>query len=282
MYRQMPESDLRIAAPIHKPQRIASLSPGITETLYALGVGEKIAGVTSFCSWPPDASSKPKIAGFQEVSLEALARVKPDLAVLPDDMARLSGQIERLGIPVFIFEGRTLNGYLRDLPKLAEICGAEDAAQELAEAFESAMIRGKASQDVYRPTVLFAILTPDDCARPITEINVLGKDGFYNELIEAAGGTNAYRGEIPYPRLSREAILALDPDIILISAPHWHDQEGLLKNWQKTGRLKAAERNFLRILTDPGDTVPGPRSIHTLNEIAALVRACQLSEAGKR
>lgn len=253
------------------PQRIASLSPGITETLFAVGLGGKIVGATRFCVWPPEARAIPRIGGFMEINLEALARVRPELAILPDAMSHYSTMIESLGILVMTFDSQTLSGFLQDLEKLGALCGASKEASRLATAFKSALAQGERAEEIRKPAVLFSILNPEECARPIGEITILGKDGFYNEIIEAAGGVNAYQGEAPYPRISKEAILALNPDIIIAAAPGIADPKALRENWEKIGKLKAVERNSLKIMTDPGVTIPGPRALRLLEEIRAAV-----------
>lgn len=255
-----------------EPDRIISLSPGITETLFALGLGKKIVGVTEFCNWPPEAAKKTRVAGFREINLEAMVKVKPDLAILPGDMSHFSGQIERLGIPVFLFEGRSLSGYLRSVKKLAEVCRAICAGESLARKFNTIADGVKNSKNAHRPSILFAILNAEDCVKPITELSVIGSDGFYNELIKYAGGKNVYTGKLPYPKLSGEAIVALNPDIIIATAPQCENFDVMIKSWRKLGKLGAVEHNRLKILTNPGHSIPGPRSFDTLKEISDLVK----------
>lgn len=258
-----------------EPARIASLAPGITETLYALGQGEKMAGATQFCIWPPEAAKLPRVAGFRELNLEALARTKPDLVVLPADMAHFAQNINALGIPATTFDGGTLSGFLRDLKKLGDICGAKSEAARLAAAFDDALAEND-TDNKDRPSVLFALMHPEECARPVTELSILGADGFYSDLIKLAGGRNAYTGSAPYPRLSREAILALDPDLLVLATPECGDESDILANWAALSPLKALRHNNVAFLSDPGDTIPGPRSLHTLarlKEAIAKVRA---------
>lgn len=253
-----------------EPTRIASLAPGITETLYALNQGEKVAAVTQFCLWPPEAAKLPRVAGFRELNLEALARTKPDLVVLPDDMEHFAQNINALGIAVTTFDGRTLSGFLRDLKKLGEICGAKAEAESLAAAFGSAMTE-RDDDKMDKPTVLFALMHPEECARPVTELSILGADGFYSDLIELAGGRNAYTGSAPYPRLSREAILALDPDLLVLATPDCGDESSILANWAALSPLKALRSHNIAFLSDPGDTIPGPRSLHTLARLKEAI-----------
>ncbi len=246
-----------------EPARIASLSPGITETLYALGQGEKMAGATQFCLWPPEAANLPRVAGFRELNLEALARTRPDLVVLPEDMAHFTQNINALGIPVTTFDGQTLSGFVRDVRKLGMLCGASQAAEKLATGFDNALAQNSGGEKD-RPSVLLSLMHPEECARPVTELSIIGADGFYSDLISLAGGRNAYTGSAPYPRLSREAILALDPDLLVLAAPGCDGEQSILDNWSALSSLKALRNRNVVFLNDPGDTIPGPRSLHTL------------------
>lgn len=257
--------------PEREPMRIASLAPGITETLYALGLGSRVVGDTSFCSWPPEAADKPKVAGFRDINIEALIRTMPDLAILPDDMAHYKKQIEQVGIPVMLFDNRTLAGFLEDVLKLGKICGKEEDAEELHDAFSGAMAVKHSRTDNAEPAILFALMNPDECMRPVTELTILGNEGFYNELVEAAGGKNAYTGRVPYPRLSAESLISLKPDILAVSAPECPAPEQLMANWRKVPGIGKTAENLL-LLDDPGDTIPGPRSLKTLEKLSTAVK----------
>lgn len=256
----------------HDPGRIVSLAPAITETLYALGLGDRVVGVTQFCAWPPEARQKPKVGGFREVNLEAIARAGADLVILPHDMAHFSKAIEALGIPVLLFDYQSPAAFLASAAAIGRVCGREKEAAALADAFASAAapVAGEP-----RPSVLFALINPEDYQRPVSEMTVIGSDGFYNGVIAAAGGRNAYAGATPFPRLSLEAVLALDPDVIVVGAPDLADPEQLARRWRAIGRLKGTVGDRLLILNDAADTVPGPRSLATIEKIARAVRAAR-------
>lgn len=251
------------------PRRIVSLSPGITESLYAIGLGDRVTGVTRFCNWPPEAATRPKVAGFRELNLEAIARTSPDLVVMPDDMAHFKRLVENLGIPVFLFEGRTLSGFLRDVDRLGATCGVADKARRLTDAFRSAIAQIPDKGGSAPPTALFALMNADECARPITELRVLGSGDFYSELLKTAGIKNAYGGNAAYPWLSREAMLALKPDLLIVSAPDCADLPALARQLRDPAMPLAPH---VLILDDPGDTIPGPRSLETLNKLAGAAR----------
>lgn len=263
-------TDKAVGLPVHNPQRIASLAPAITETLYALGLGDRVCGVTQFCDWPPEASQKPKIGGFREVNLEAIARTGADLVILPKDMAHFQKSIEDLGIPVRLFNYESLPGFLEDMQAIGRICGHSSEAETLANAFAGAT-NPETGGD--KPSVLFVLLNPDEYRKPVGEMTIIGADGFYNGIIAAAGGRNAYTDSTPFPRLSLEAVLSLDPDVIVIGAPEISDPETLAQRWRAIGQLKGTRGKRLLILNDPADTVPGPRSLATIRKIAEAVSA---------
>lgn len=252
----------------HNQMRIVSLAPAITETLFALGLAEQVVGVTQFCEWPPEASRKAKVGGFREVNLEAIARTKADMVILPRDMAHFKQSVEDLGIRVMLFDYSSLTSFLRDVRALGKATGREEKALALADSFERAM-KTKNAQN--RPKILFVILAPDECERPVTEMTIIGSDAFYNELIGAAGGQNAYAGATPFPRISLEALISINPDIIVIGAPGVRDTARLEKRWREIGHLQGVKGNRLVILNDAGDTIPGPRALDTLKKIEKAI-----------
>lgn len=269
---------VREAAAAGNYQRIASLAPGITETVFALGLGDRLVGVTQYCDWPPEARNIDKVGGFREINLEAIIRAKPDLVLLPDDMAHYKVLIEEVGIPVMLIDNRTLPGYLRDVEELGRLLGSSANAEKLVSGFRRVMAQNRPGESA--PRILFALMNGDECARPIAEITVLGAGGFYDDLLEAAGGQNAYAGKVPYPRLSGEAIFALEPDIVAIAAMECPNPDLTLANWRKLPGLAAKKTEFL-VLQDKGDTIPGPRSLQTLEKLANAVKDLSASTTGE-
>ena len=253
-----------------EPERIVSLAPSITETLYALGLGGSVAGVTRFCAYPPEVLEKPKVAGFSDINYEAVLRLRPDLVVLPSDKTGARLDIENLGLPVMTIDSRTLEGFLKDTLALGEKTGHEiDAARVIAELRQSLEeARGRAEGET-PPRVLFSVMHSYEGIGQLTEIYAIGRDGFYDELIAAAGGQNVYEGELPFPRLSREAIIFLNPDVIIDVIPTKEtDLEAVRRDWQSLASVEAVKNGRLHLLTDEGDTVPGPRSYKTLDKLS--------------
>lgn len=259
------DSISRPPAPPAAPQRIVSLAPGITETLFALGLGPSVVGVTRYCAYPPEAARLPHVAGFGEVNFEGVLRARPDLVVLPEDRVRDRMYLERMGLPVLMLDTLSLPGLLRTITLLGKDTGHEAQAQALRAGLERALAKAKAAAEgKTRPRVLFAVMRADLESGGITEINVVGHDGFYSELIKAAGGQNAYTGNLPFPRLSREAILFLDPEVIVEVIPGGSNPEGARRDWQSLSSVSAVKTGRVFVLTDQAHTVPGPRFVNTL------------------
>ena len=255
----------RPPAPPSTPRRIVSLSPGITETLYALGLGSSVVGVTRYCAWPPEAARLPKVAGFGEVNYEAVLRVRPDLVVLPEDWGRDKLYLEHLGLPVLMLDTLSVSGLLRTIVLLGRNAGREAEAEKLKAELESRLAAAKsAAEGRSRPKVLFAVMRAGQGSGTITEIHAVGRDGFYSELITAAGGQNAYTGTLPFPRLSREALIFFDPEVIIEVISGGTDEEGARRDWRNLASIRAVKNSRVFIVTDQAHTVPGPRFVDTL------------------
>lgn len=255
--------------PPRDPQRIISLAPSVTETLYALGLGDKVVGVTQFCYYPPEVLKKPQVAGFSNVNLEAVVWQRPDLVILPVDKISNRQNLERLGLSVLPLDTRSLSGLMAAVRMLGETAGRQVQAQaigdRLAEAIRVARNRAKGR---LRPTVLFSIMHNYEGPGYIAEINIVGRDGFFSELIDIAGGRNVYQGPLAFPRLSREAIIYLNPEVIVDVIIGAEDVETVRRDWQSLASVEAIKNGRLFFLTDKSDTVPGPRIHKTLIQLA--------------
>ena len=186
------------------PQRIVSLAPGITETLYALNLDDKIVGVTTFCNWPATARQKPRIGGFTNPSIEKIVSLKPDLIIATADGNRKDTvrQLERIGLPVYVTNPSDTAGILKSILHIGEITNRERDAGKLVEELQkrlnniTAQINHKS-----KPRVFFQI--------GLEPVITAGRGTLINEVIERAGGVNvAGRDTARYPRYSAEGIKA--------------------------------------------------------------------------
>ncbi len=222
------------------PQRIVSLAPGITETLYALGLGDKVVGVTTFCDWPAEVHKKTRVGGFTNPSVEKIISLKPDLILATADGNRKDTvlQLERLGLPVYVINPSDTAGVLKSILHIGEITSHEDDAGNLAAALQDKLDHVTA-RIRYRkkPRVFFQL--------GLEPIVTAGRGTLINEVIERAGGVNVAGRDIAnYPRYSAEGIIGAAPEIIIF-APMINDHEftAVKRFWQKFRDVPAVKNN---------------------------------------
>jgi iron complex transport system substrate-binding protein len=222
------------------PQRIVSLAPGITETLYALGLEGKIVGVTTFCDWPAAVAAKTKIGGFTNPSIEKIVSLRPDLILATADGNRKETvkQLEKLGLPVYVTNPTNTSGVLKSIGHIGSITGREKEASLLVEKLHkkldgvAARTRGKK-----KPRVFFQL--------GMEPMITAGRGTLIHEVIERAGGVNVAGNDIAnYPRYSAEGIISASPDIIVF-APMVNDKtfEAVYKFWRAFGEVPAVKNH---------------------------------------
>ena len=255
------------------PQRIVSLAPSITETLFALGMGDRIVGVTQFCDYPDSAKLIAKIGGFYDANYEAIIRLKPDVVILLEEHETAHESLTHMGIPLFTVNHRTLRGIMQSIDTLGIFLGKVQIAQNIVHYWEkhSALVNEQVSE-LERPSVL---MTLERVIDDPGSIYIVGKDGVYDELISIAGGVNAYDGiGIRYPMISREGVLQMNPDVIIENV--WKredmpDAESYLAYWREFKEVKAVKSGNIHMISKSYAIRPGPRFILLLRDIAPLL-----------
>lgn len=246
------------------PQRIVSLAPNLTETLFALGLEDRIVGVTSYCDYPPEARKKEQVGDTLRPDLERLIALEADLVLVStaSQLESLTRRLDALSIPVYVTDPRTVREVVASVRTLGEITGATEAAARLAAAMEERIAAVEARVGALRrPRVLFALQT-----EPLITI---GGSTFIHDLIALAGGESISASETAgYPQFSRETVIARAPEVIVAPRLHGSNEshiETLRRNFAET---PAARANRI-VLVDP-DTVsrPGPRIVDGLEEMA--------------
>jgi iron complex transport system substrate-binding protein len=254
--------------------RIISLAPSITETLYALGLGERVVGVTRFCDWPPEADAKPEVGGYFDPNIEAIIALEPDLVVMLPGHDRLSDLLSDLGIEYLILANETVSDIIVTIRSIGGRCGVSDAAECLADSLETVYEDGCQPTVSGRPRVL-VVVDRDYGAAP-EKIFAAGKGTWYDELITAAGGANALGDTAPlYPMLSPESIVFLSPDLIIDIVPGAESRglskETIAADWKKIDILGSAAARRVHVLTGKECAVPGPRFVVLMKELCVLI-----------
>ncbi len=260
--------------------RIVSLAPNITETLFALGLGDRVAGTTRFCKYPPEAREKPRVGGLLDVNYEALAALRPDLVILLPEHEEPKKRLEALGIRTLTVHNRVVREILDTITTIGKICDTAARADSLLRDIESRIdaIRER-TKDLPAPRALLVIERKVGAGTP-GAVYAAGPNTFYDELIILAGGTNAYsRPAISYPEISLEGILRLNPDVIIDIIPtlaeHGISEETARADWEGLAGTRALKTGRVHVLGADYAVIPGPRFIRTLEELAEILHAPQ-------
>jgi iron complex transport system substrate-binding protein len=214
----------------------------------------------------------PKVAGFSDINVEAILRLRPDLVITPVDKKETQGELERLGLTVMPMDTRSLSGLREAIRDLGYATGHRADADRILGDFDAAVAFARRNAlGKPRPRVLFSVMHSYAGLGYISQLTIAGQDGFFSELLEICGGVNAYEGALPFPTLSREAIMKLNPDVIIDLMRDEAEGREAAEGWKSLSNVAAIRDGRLYIFTDEADTVPGPRAYLTIRKIAAAI-----------
>ena len=263
------------AAAEEKEQRIVSLSPSITEIVFALGLGDRLVGVTRYCDYPKEAKKLPDVGGLYDPNLEVIISLKPSIIIGPEEHRIRSADFnfgEARG--VFVKHG-TIAEVKDSILKIGHELGRDSRAKELVRSISETIeqIAGERSGGT-APRVLVVV----GGHRGVDSVYAAGQKTFYDEIITLAGGKNAYDGSVQFPKLSAESLLSINPDIVIDLIPELDpekpiDKKTLLKAWQTLPNLKAVKSNQTFVFTEEYLVNPGPRIPLILKKFALVIRA---------
>ena len=246
------------------PARIVSLNPDFTENLFALGAGKSLVGVSGSCDYPPPARRVEKVGGLWSPSLEKIVSLDPDLvlATREGNSRRTVESLRRMGLRVWVAgETRSLADYFRLLDQLGKITGRREEAAALRGRFQREILAGRESRP--RPRVFFQL-----GSRPIVSVN---RDTLISRLIEAAGGKDL-TDSVParYPVMSREKIIAEDPDFIVV-AVMGEEAERTRAGWKRYGDLRAVRQGHVYAVNPDLFCRLTPRLLEGFKELKAIL-----------
>jgi iron complex transport system substrate-binding protein len=247
-------------------ERIVSLAPNITETLYALGLEDKLVGVTTHCTYPEAARALPKVGGFGHFNYEAIVGAHPDLVILHKEYDIEKARLNGLGIPTLETGSYFIADILETINNVGNACGVPDRAENLMNQLRQRMTELKAPGNK-RPRVL--LLFGSDGAGPL---QAFGPECIHNELLEIAGGKNVIEGKLPFSVISKEALIRLNPDLIIILAPELENSGDYSRSWRNLESVNAVRHDRIHVLTADYTCIPGPRFIQTLEDFAGIIR----------
>jgi iron complex transport system substrate-binding protein len=247
-----------------EPQRIISTAPDTTEILFALGLGNRVVGVSTYCNYPEEAKTREKIGTFQDPNIEKVLALKPDLVISTGGVQRqFIERLEKMGIPVYTSYPHNLDEVLKSIYKIGLVTGAEKEANDLIFdlKFRIARVTSKVGKVKNKPKVFFELWH-----EPLMSA---GPGSFIDDLIKKAGGINlAGDAKTAYPIFSLEQLIKEDPDVIIAAESSMGGNLSDIAKRPGWGMLKAVKNQKIFTINDDIIFRAGPRLVIALETIA--------------
>jgi iron complex transport system substrate-binding protein len=258
------EAGLRVTIPA-QVNRVVSLAPNITETIYALGLEDKLVGDTTYCDTPAAARTKPHVGDTINPSLEAIVALHPDLvfATMINKIDTVIG-LSRMGIPVYTTDPRTVRGMLESTQHVAELMGATEKGNALVGQMQARLdaLRARLTDRPY-VHVLFVVWE-----EPLFTI---GQNTFIADALRWAGAESVVTSNQDWPQLTFEEVVRLQPEYIVTASAHT-GEEGKRSLEEFRSRplwrnLQAIEAGHVAVISDEVDK-PSPGLIDAIEDLA--------------
>ncbi|OGQ34006.1 MAG: hypothetical protein A3F16_07220 [Deltaproteobacteria bacterium RIFCSPHIGHO2_12_FULL_43_9] len=253
-------------------ERIITLAPSLTEMVSAIGGSPKIVGITESCDFPPEVLDRPRVANHAGLYLEKILSLKPDLILAHGDdfISRESlNRLSELRVRVVLVPQPSLNEIPDVINRLGLLLQLEYNATRLADKLRSDISEIKNMKFSQNYKVLIQLER--------TPLYVAGTNNLISNIVEALGGKNITRDlslDVPYPRISIESVLSLNPEIILIPISNgdssWFSK--MKSDWERFPTIAAVENDRVCLLNASTIVRPGPRILEGINEIIRCVR----------
>jgi iron complex transport system substrate-binding protein len=248
------------------PRRVVTLVPSAAEILDGLGIADRVVGVTEYTDFPASMTSLPHVGAFNNLNTEAIVALRPDLVVATSDgnSPATIDRLRRLGFDVFVLDLRYWKSTRAGIVALGAKTGRDAEGKALvAEMDRVASCIAGVTKGAKRPRVLYAF-DMDPVIAP-------GLDSFTNEMIDMAGGASVTKGNPqPYPRISVEGLIALAPEVVVVSTMNASRDLGEWKAW--LGRwpsIPAVKSGAIRAIDSRTIDRPSQRLVFGLRDLAA-------------
>ncbi len=256
------------------PSRIVSTSPSITETLFALELGDRVVAVSRYCRFPPAVAALPKVGTFLQPDVELIARLRPDLAIVHPGPNGLERRLQTVKVPFITVERGGLASVFSSIRTIGEAAAVPDRAEALVTTIEARLNRVRAAVAGRRPQRVLLIVG----RRPgtLTDLVAVGRSSYMSDLATIAGGVNVLSDQrLPeYPRISMETVIRLAPDVIIDAGDMGDTPQGrrsrqaLTEGLWKRQQIGAARVGRVHAVVSDAFVIPGPRVVEAAETMA--------------
>lgn len=245
--------------------KIFALSPSLVETVFFLGKGDNITGASSFCSYPEKAGSIPVVAGISDLNIEYTLKNKPDIVLLMPSQSDIEIKLLELGIKSQIVDQQSLDNILNSFRIIGDAVGASERSVTVYDSLKTVLDSFRSENNGRK----ILISVGREYGTEATFIYSSGRKGFLNDIIELLGYSNALDTQIPYPKIGAEAIMKLDPDIILdlASSSVPLSKPELLEDWELYSSSSVWKNGKIIVIKGDHTTIPGPRVFDFIKEL---------------
>lgn len=257
------------------PARIVSLAPSLTETVYALGLQDRLVGDTDYCDYPPEAQKKPKVGGVINPNLEQIAALHPDLVLVTRSINRLDTvrALDTLGIPSYATDPHSVSEILSSTQRLADMLNSTAAGKSVTEDLQRRLdtLQAKLNSAPAR-RVLFIVWT-----EPLISV---GKDTFIADALRRAGAISIVDSTQSWPQMNLEEVARLQPEYLVFASAHSdsvsNDLDALAARpgW----RILDAVRNRRFAVVSEAVNRPAPRIVTAIEDLAHQLHPAAFAE----
>jgi iron complex transport system substrate-binding protein len=253
---------VRVPQPV---QRIVSLAPSLTETVYALGLQDRLVGDTDYCDYPPDAQKKTKVGGAINPSLEQIAALRPDLVLVTKSLNLLTtvNSLDSLGISSYGTDPHTVKEIISSTERLAAVLGVPEAGTTVAADLEHHLTELQQRLNGLPPRRVLFIVWSD----PLISI---GKSTFIADALRIAGAVSIVDSVQDWPHMSLEEVVRLQPDFLVFAASHSEaGQNDFAELAERPGwrGLDAVRNRHFAVISDAVNR-PAPRIVSAIEDLA--------------
>ncbi|MEN6444287.1 MAG: cobalamin-binding protein [Methanoregula sp.] len=253
------------------PTRIVSLAPSNTEILAALGLLDRVVGVTDVCNYPPEVKNITHIGGYSAISIEKVVAARPDLVIASDITPQETvSRLREIDLTVMVIAPRNIDDVIRDIRVVGNVTGTGIQADQLSANLLNRIAAAVPSSSLsYRPTVAHVVWHDP--------LYVSGNDTLQNDVIVASGGTNIFSDKDGWNTVPLEEFLVRNPDIIIVSGGDGMDPwakdvilDAFLTNPQYAS-LSAVKNKHIYSVNADAISRAGPRIVDAIEQVAKII-----------
>lgn len=253
---------VRIPQPV---QRIVSLAPSLTETIYALGLQDRLVGDTDYCDYPADAQKKTKVGGTINPNLEQIVALRPDLVLVTKNLNHIETvqALENLGLASYATDTHTVQGIISSTERLADVLGVSEAGASLGAELEHRLADLQQRLSGLPPRRVLFVVWSD----PLISV---GKDTFIGDALRWAGASSIVESSQDWPQMNLEEVVRLQPEFLVFAAAHGDSTAAsfdALADRPGWRGLEAVRQRHFAVISDAVNR-PAPRIVSAIEELA--------------